>query len=66
MSTGKNLLIILIMLLAFYPILELTRLVLEYEKHYPGYTPVARTEITSMWILYLIIVPLLIWRLKDW
>ena len=55
----KWLIILLVMILVLYPILELTRVIIDW-----GLAPRFIFELSFMWITYLSIIPILNWRLK--
>jgi len=55
------------MLLGLYPITELTRVILLYAYRYGDleFTLLATYEITLMWILYMLIIPVLVLVIKE-
>ncbi len=61
----KWLIIMLVMLLAFYPIGELTNYILKASPFYPELLTQFKLEIAIMWVLYLSIIPVLNLALKK-
>ena len=66
----KGLFIALVMFLGAYPIIELTRVIVisEFIRHiHTDEIPLWQfgLEIGLMWVVYLSIIPILYWRLKD-
>ena len=66
---GKFLIILLVILLTLYPIVELTRVIVISEIILRVHPEIPQsqfiTELVVMWLFYLGIIPILVWRLKK-